>query len=34
MLYDGLMRNPETATPEHGLAGEIGAWLARSPDNQ
>jgi hypothetical protein len=30
MLYDGLMRTPETATPEHGLAGSIGEWLNRS----
>jgi hypothetical protein len=34
MLYDGLMRNPETATPEHGLAESIGEWLNRSSDTQ
>jgi hypothetical protein len=27
MLYDGLMSNPETASAEHGLAGEISDWL-------
>ena len=32
MLYDGLMSSAETATPEHGLAGDIGAWLRLSAD--
>jgi hypothetical protein len=27
MVYDGLMANPATATPEHGLAGAIREWL-------
>jgi hypothetical protein len=27
MVYDGLMANPETASPEHGLAGVIREWL-------
>jgi hypothetical protein len=34
MLYDGVMSNPETATPEHGLAGALAEWLdwsSRSP---
>jgi hypothetical protein len=29
MLYDGLMSNPETATPEHGLAEIVRDWLNR-----
>jgi hypothetical protein len=32
MLYDGLMSNPETATPDHGLAGDLGAWLRSQTD--
>jgi hypothetical protein len=27
MLYDGLMNNPATATPEHGLTAVIREWL-------
>ena len=34
MLYDGLMSNPETATPEYGIAGIIGEWLNRASDTQ
>jgi hypothetical protein len=30
MIYDGLMSNPATATPKHGLAVTIGEWLSRS----
>jgi hypothetical protein len=34
MVYDGLMRNPATATPEDGLAGDIGKWLRASSKSE
>jgi hypothetical protein len=34
MLYDGVMSNPETATPEHGLAGILREWLDWSSRTQ
>jgi hypothetical protein len=31
LVYDGLMSNPGTATPEHGLAAVIRDWLDAGP---
>jgi hypothetical protein len=33
MLYDGLMSNPATATPEHGITAAIGEWLDSGSEN-
>ena len=34
MIYDALMGNPATATPEHGLAEVIGEWLSPSSETR